>query len=286
MARKLTVNGKRGFTFRFQDGFKDKPVQLPCGKCIGCRLEYSRQWAIRCMHEAQLHEDNCFVTLTYDDDHLPPGGTLVPRNFTLFMKRLRKQFGAGIRFFHCGEYGSKLQRPHHHVLLFGHRFPDERPLQLLGQANPLRRSETLETLWPYGFSTIGDVTFETAAYVARYSIKKVNGSKAAEHYQGRHPEYLTMSRRPGIGSAWIHKWAGQVYRPGQDFVISGDQKTKPPRYYDKIAEKLRGKQLEKLKLKRVVAGKYSSDNTGKRLIDRETVKLAATSFLKREFENS
>src|SRR4051794_29862641 len=88
--------GKRSIVFNARKGFNDLPVDLPCGQCIGCRLERSRQWAIRCSHEAKLHEENCFITLTYAPEHLPPGGTLVVKDFQDFMKRLRFEFGAGI----------------------------------------------------------------------------------------------------------------------------------------------------------------------------------------------
>ena len=111
-------NGKRNVVFNPQMGYRDRPVTVPCGQCIGCRLERSRQWAIRCYHEASMYERNSFVTLTYDDESLPLGGTLVFRDFQLFMKRLRKQYGAGIRFYACGEYGEKFGRPHYHVCLF------------------------------------------------------------------------------------------------------------------------------------------------------------------------
>ena len=125
----------------------DKPVELPCGRCIGCKLERARQWAVRCMHEAALHEANCFVTLTYEDDKLPPDGGLRPRDFVLFMKRLRKRYGNGIRFFHCGEYGEKFLRPHHHVLLFNHDWPDKRVCRTSKSGESLYSSGELESLW-------------------------------------------------------------------------------------------------------------------------------------------
>jgi len=93
-------------------------LNLPCGKCIGCRLDRSRQWAIRCMHEASLYERNCFITLTYSDEFLPNDRSVNVRHFQLFMKKLRKRFGPNIRFYHCGEYGEKTSRPHYHALLF------------------------------------------------------------------------------------------------------------------------------------------------------------------------
>ena len=164
----------------------DQPEKLPCGQCVGCRLERSRQWAIRCMHEAQMHEDNCFITLTFNpeslDDRSNPW-SLDVRDFQLFMKRLRKKYGAGIRFYHCGEYGELNKRPHYHACIFGFDFPDKRLWKVTNSGHRLYISESLDELWPFGFCTIGNVTFESAAYVARYIMKKVNGDAAADHYE-------------------------------------------------------------------------------------------------------
>lgn len=157
-------------------------LQVPCGQCVGCRLERSRQWAVRCVHESQLHKENCFITLTYASEHLPPDSSLHYRDFQLFMKRLRKKFtGKKIRFYMCGEYGENFGRPHFHACLFGHNFDD---LKLWKTQNniPLYRSKILEELWPFGHSSVGSVTFESAAYVARYIMKKVTGEAAELHY--------------------------------------------------------------------------------------------------------
>lgn len=193
-------SGKRGVVFNVADGFKDKQIDLPCGRCIGCRLERSRQWAVRCVHEAALWDSNCFVTLTYDEENCPKDGGLIPEHFVLFMKRLRACYGAGIRFFHCGEYGEKLGRPHHHAILFNFDFADKRFHSRSSDGNVLYTSAELERLWRFGFCTVGACTFESAAYIARYSLKKITGSAAESHYQGRKAEYLTMSRKPGIGA--------------------------------------------------------------------------------------
>ena len=159
------------------------PMSVPCGRCIGCRLEHSRQWAVRCMHEASLYEDNCFITLTYANEYLPPGGSLRKRDFQLFMKRLRKRFSDGvIRFYHCGEYGENTFRPHYHALLFNFDFVDKTLWSLRGE-HKVYRSAVLEDLWPSGQSEIGSVSFESAAYVARYITKKVTGARAEGHYR-------------------------------------------------------------------------------------------------------
>lgn len=213
------------------------PVQIPCGQCIGCRLEKARQWACRCMHEASLYEDNCFVTLTFDDDHLNPDLSLHKDDYTNFMKRLRRYFDyhdkkQSIRFFHCGEYGDLNARPHHHAIIFNFDFPDK---ELWSERKGIRlyRSKTLEKLWPYGFSTIGNVTFESCGYVARYVLKKITGKDSRDFYGSRVPPYVTMSRRPGIGMAWLQKYIRDVY-PNDFVIVRNGIRCKPPRYYDEM----------------------------------------------------
>lgn len=278
-AVKRNESGKRSIVFSTVDGYKDKPLQVPCGTCVGCKLERARQWALRCMHEAKMHEETCFITLTYNDENLPPNGSLVPEHFVNFMKRLRFKYGEGIRFFHCGEYGERLGRPHHHAILFGLDFPDKRSHSASGD-NILYTSESLDKLWGYGFCSIGACTFESAGYVARYTLKKVVGPGAAAHYGGRVPEYLTMSRRPGIGRSFVDKFGAEIYR--SDSVIVNGAECKPPRYYDNVAEKARPTVLKRVKARRRAAAAASPDNTGKRLIVREVVKQAAITSLRRD----
>jgi len=248
--------GKRPLTWSASKACVDLPqVQVACGQCIGCRLERSRQWAIRCVHEAQLHSENSFITLTFDDEHLNKSGTLVKADFQKFMKRLRKKTGKKIRYFHCGEYGDKFKRPHHHACLFGYDFPDKKLWQVRDEVR-LYRSAELESLWTdpksgqaLGYCTIGDVTFESAAYVARYCTKKINGKRAVAHYGGREPEYVTMSRRPGIGKDWFKKFKDDVY-PQDYMVIRGGKKCRPAKYYDRNYELTDPQQYAKIKNQR------------------------------------
>jgi len=275
-------SGAWPIVFNVKRGYHDLPVTVPCGRCIGCRLERSRQWAVRCVNEAQMYERNSFVTLTYNDSFVKL--SLDKRDFVLFMKRLRKKYGDGIRFFHCGEYGEQLQRPHHHVCLFNHDFPDK-ILWSVRESVRLYVSPDLQRLWPYGYSTIGDVTFESAAYVARYITKKITGEIAADHYQGRLPEYITMSRRPGIGRPWLEKHLTDVY-PGDKLVVRDDLICKPPRYYDNIFDNIDKIEMEEIKRKRRMSAKlHSDDNTYERLAVKEIVKLSQFKKLKRGFEN-
>lgn len=226
-------------------------IELPCGNCIGCRLERSRQWAIRSLHESTLHEHNCFVTLTYDPDKKGYSPSLNKRDIVLFLKKLRKKLEPEkIRFFQCGEYGDLNNHPHHHVLLFGYDFPDKVKCVTSSGAVYYRSAE-LEKLWRHGFSSIGDLTFESAAYVARYVLKKLNGDEAKFYDElGIIPPYVTMSRRPGIGAGFFSKYEKDFYP--KDFITFNDgRRIKPPKYYDKLFEQLHGEgSLDDVKQKR------------------------------------
>lgn len=261
-------------------------VQLPCGQCIGCRLERSRQWAMRCMHESQCYDDSSFVTLTYDNDHCPDG--LVYRDFQLFMKRVRKRFGP-TRFFMCGEYGERFARPHFHACLFGLSFPDKKRLCTLPSGSVVGSSDLLSGLWGKGFCSVGDVTFESAAYVARYVLKKVGSDVErlgiVDYSTGaicvRRAEFCQASRRPGLGYPWLVKFHGDVF-PRDEVVIRG-MKMKPPRYYDGKAEDfLSAPELLELEGERLA--KFASaelDSSPDRLVVREFVTNARLAFKKR-----
>lgn len=289
---------KTAITFRRTESWKGIEISLPCGQCIGCRLERSRQWAVRCVHEASLYERNCFLTLTYDQVHLPSSGSLQLEDFQLFMKRLRKKYGSSkenpIRFFHCGEYGENLGRPHYHALLFNHDFDDKKYFSERN-GNKVWTSDQLSNLWPLGFSLIGEVTFESAAYVARYVMKKVTGDKSDIHYNGMKPEYITMSRRPGIGKGWYEKYKTDVY-PHDRVVIRG-VKTRPPRFYDDQLGKSDPSTLALLKINRENNEKYvtdvyngrvitESDSSARRLAVKCEVKIAEIKNLKRPLEDN
>lgn len=229
------ATGKRRIVFG-NSGYHDRPVQFPCGQCLGCRMERSRQWAIRCSLEAQLWPENIFLTLTYDDAHLPPNFSLRKRDFQLFMKRLRKEYGAGIRFFAAGEYGTKSLRPHYHAILFNFRPSDGEPIT--GGCQPLFISPSLMRLWPYGYHSYGNVTFESSAYVARYCLKKLTGPDQ-KNYGLREPEFALMSRRPGIGHDWFLKYNQDVY-PVDQVVVRDNIKVRPPKYFDALYERYKG----------------------------------------------
>lgn len=276
-----------------QNKITGKIERVPCGQCRGCRLEKSSQWASRCTHEASLYEKNCFLTLTFAPEHLPKDYSINKSTLKNFIKRLRNHFEQEIRFYACGEYGEKRGRPHYHVLVFNADFPD-RELLTLGAQNRLRshfskgplfdlyRSPTLEKLWKYGFSTIGDVTYESAGYCARYIMKKVTGDidVQADHYNGRVPEFALMSRNPGIGHDWLKKYFNDVY-PKDSFHIDGRRK-KPPRYYDTLAKKWDPEMFFWVKKKRE---EVETEDDGLRLYQKDNHLKLTTDKLKRNYEN-
>lgn len=265
MSRARGESGKRFVVFNRADAYSDLPVTVPCGRCTGCRLERSRQWAMRCMHEASLYDENCFITLTYSDEYLPANGSLVKSDFQRFMKRLRFEFkDRRIRYYQCGEYGEVNQRPHYHACLFGFDFPDKEKWNVRNGI-PVFRSAVLERLWPFGLSEIGTVTFESAAYVARYVMKKFvhkDAEKVKAFYGGREPEYSTMSRRPGIGTNWFKRFGDEVYRA--DSVIVGGREVKPPKFYDALFEAASPERMRALKGKRK-RSVVEDEKRGKRL---------------------
>lgn len=232
----------------------------PCGKCMGCRLEYSRMWAIRCVHEASLYDENSFLTLTYNDDHLPDDRSIHKNEIQDFMRDLRyKLDDKKVRYFACGEYGKKLGRPHYHLCLFGHDFDDKtlhesrfsvakRKGVHPSKCGDVYKSDMLQEVWKKGFSYIGEVNFRSAAYVARYVTKKINGKKQKNHYQGKEQEFALMSRMPGIGKGWIEKNLKSVYP--KDFFTFKGKKLRPSRFYDETLRKMRPKMYKEVMEKR------------------------------------
>lgn len=268
-----------------------KIVYVPCGQCYACRVARSRDWATRCVLEARAYGDkNSFITLTYDDEHLPSDMSLHKEDFQKFMKRLRKNTGQKIRYFMCGEYGSLFERPHFHACLFGYK-PDDLQLWSVREGVKLYRSPMIEKCWKFGFSTVGDVTYESAAYVARYVLKKMTGECAEEHYHGRLPEYTNMSLKPGIGTAYFERYCQETYE--RDYVIIRDGiKCKVPRYFDDIYDRYYGEGAfdADIKSKRALLSNQQFDQTPqeftlKRIEERAVaIETSAKQSLKRRLE--
>ncbi len=242
-------------------------IKVPCGQCIGCRVDRSRDWANRCMLELQYHDSSYFVTLTYDDVSVPVSHyadiitgevhsslTLRKRDLQLWLKRLRKKFSDDkIRFFGCGEYGSETKRPHYHVIVFGLHLNDLVKYKTVREGDSYYtyyNSPSLQSTWPYGFVVIGEVTWQSCAYTARYVTKKLTG-EAAHFYTSFNlePEFCDMSRRPGIAYQYYVDHGKQLY--DFDFINistpTGGKKFRPPRYFDKLLDEDFPGELEILK---------------------------------------
>lgn len=267
-------------------------------------MDRARDWGTRIAHEAQLHEENSFITLTYRDDQLPADGGISVRDLQLFFKRLRKKIAPRkVRYYACGEYGEAGGRPHYHAILFGYQFPSLQVWRRSGSGFYLHRSPLLEELWPLGSSEIGSVTSSSGAYVARYVLKKMDGCLDPQHYVRRHPvtgelhqvasEFALMSSRPGIGGGWFDQFESDCFP--SDFVVLDGQKLPVPDYYKKklkgrfdspasdpdsllVADDLRPSRVRGRKFVRL----HAADSTDDRLAVREEIALRAQSQFKRD----
>lgn len=264
-SRVINSSGKRSLVFKADQAEGSECFEIPCGRCIGCRLEYSRQWAIRCVHETQLHLYNCFVTLTFNEENLPATGSISVRDLQLFFKKLRQRIKryednnqvpldkrTKIKYIACGEYGDENRRPHYHAIIFGF-FPfDAKAYSKNHQGDTLFTSEFLSDVWSNGFVTVGHATFSSCAYVSRYVIKKIKGDSAEEHYGGLTPEFLISSRKPPIGGDWYDKYKNDLYG---DFIIVDGRKLSVPKAYDRKLEKDNPTALQFIKFKRKMEAK-------------------------------
>lgn len=299
--------------FKFpDDDWEAFPVQ--CYQCDWCRLQRARDDGVRAFHEASMHEENCFLTLTYNDANLPSNGSIVPLDAKKFMLKLRNKICIddnckGYRFnwstleevfgcrgfcrkilsFGCAEYGEKLSRPHYHICIFGFNFADRKFWRWSkNDWSPAKwrvdRSDVLESLWTFGFSEIGSVTFESAAYVGRYCVKKITGKKSDKHYGDKLPERkICVSNRVGIGRKFVEKYAGQLLV--NDHVVVKGVKMSLPRYYRKRLEIDFPEESDVAKLRRFgMLRPVDLDGTEARLRDRKKIHELRKLKLKRGYE--
>jgi hypothetical protein len=300
-----TENGKQNYIFHRPKNFKGETIEVACGRCVSCQLDKSKEWATRCVHEAQMNEENCFITLTYADEHLPENGTLVKEHYRLFIRRLRRRFkGKKIKYLVAGEYGSEenTHRPHWHFCIFGIDMPDKKYLFTNKHGDPVYTSEILLELWQHkGHVTVAAFTYRTGAYTARYTLKKIieKGQKPqwthiidketgetsydpvrykkALAMQGKIPEFIMMSK--GIGEKWLEKYHTDT---DKDYVTVNYVKHKVPRYYDKKREERDPESLERIKIKRKEKAKEIKEKTdASELISRDTIKKRQIKQLKR-----
>lgn len=276
-------------------------MQVRCGQCVGCRLYRTREWAIRMMHEAQVAGESCFLTLTYADDALPENGSLAPSDHTHFLKRLRRRIApTRVRFFHCGEYGETNLRPHFHTVLFGYSYADRIPCGSSPSGLPIYRSPTLDDDWSrdgknLGRAVIGDLTFESAQYVAKYVTKQISLSKASSEdayrrFENRNrrvdpetgelvevvPEYATCSNRPGLGASWLEQFMSDVFP--HDRVVMRGEVMPVPRYYDKLLERWDPDLMASVKRRRLEERDRSDDGESRLLAMEKCANARLTFF--------
>lgn len=266
-------------TFQRRNGAVDLPrVALPCGRCIGCRIDRAKEWTLRCTHESKLHDSNLFLTFTYDPDHLPPDRSVNKRDMQLIIKLMRRYFGK-FRYYLCAEYGDENQRPHYHMLAFGLDLPD---LKILSRRKGIYNQDKLTQLWAKGFVTVQRCNAKTIAYTARYVLKKKFGSnsvneavreRANAHYKGLTPEFTMMSLKPAIGKLWSEKYADDYLNKG--YLTVNFSKAAIPKYYMKNLELTKPEVIANLKARRRAAFK-PEDNTPDRLEQREVCAKAKT----------
>jgi hypothetical protein len=288
------ASGKRSLVFNQKAAIDDSEVTIPCGGCIGCRLEKSRQWSSRLMHEAKYHEQKAFLTLTYDDLHLPENNQLVLKHLQDFMKRLRKKTNK-LRYFACGEYGETSLRAHYHMILFGCDFADRKPHSKSASGEQLWVSEQLNETWGHGHCLIGSVTQQSCGYVARYIMKKVTGQLANDHYSRvnpitgewylQKPEFIVMSRRPGIGHRYYEEFKAELF--ATDSVIHNGRELPVPNYYTRLLAQDNPDRHEGVLFNRQVRSstKQNRENsTRERLAVRETCAKSKTRNLVRPLQ--
>lgn len=262
---------------RVRSGLIRQRQIIPCGKCIGCRLEYSKEWATKGCLEAEYYSENWFLTITYNENHLPeagtmidpktgeelgqnPFGTLKSEDMTLFIKRLRQYYERkynhkGIRYMVCGEYGDKGARPHYHAIMYNLPLHNIYFHQYNENHETLWRCKELEEIWGKGLIVAAEVNWNTCAYVARYITKKVGIPTQEEYYKclGVNPEFFRMSRKPGIGRQYFEDHKDDIYSKDEIIVKKyngGLMKVKPPKYYDKLYDGINTNEYLRLKLKR------------------------------------
>lgn len=223
-------------------------VYLPCGRCIGCRNDLTKDWAVRCYHEAQMHDVSCVLTLTFDETHLNKKGSLFKPDIQKFLKRVRKKFKKKFSYLYCGEYGSRFERPHYHIILFGLDFIDKTQFSTSKTGDPLYNSPTLDCLWGFGHAAIGTFSMSSAMYCASYITKYVPVLERAEIYGERIPEFGHASKKPALGLTWLKKYHNDIL--AHDSVIINAQFYRIPRYYLKKIEELYPEKYEFLKIRR------------------------------------
>lgn len=270
-----------------------REVKVNCSQCIGCRLDLREAWALRCWAESRMHANSWFITPTYAPEFLPANGSLVPDHLSDFIRALRRKTRLGaLRFFGVGEYGERLERPHYHVLVFGPDIPDLRKVNSVFSKEDVFRSELVSAAWPHGDVVIGRATLASARYVAGYVVKKYRGKDVEDHFSrvddatgeivSIEPEFSRMSRRPGIGYAWLEKYWRDLYSVHDSMIVAGKRHKVPQYFADKMDAVLGDAHpglMDEVDFRRAKRGELrADDSTRERLAVREQCALARIEF--------
>lgn len=226
--------------------------ELPCNTCYPCQARRKAVIGLRAMHEATEHLHNCFITLTVNDCYMNevfPDNSLNHRPFQLFAKRLRKFISCKypelppIKILMCGEYGEEKNRPHFHAIIFGFDFEDKIKF------GKYYISNTLAKLWQYGFHSIGEVNFDSCAYIAKYVVKKKDDKDYINEDTGvfRKKEYIVYPK--GLGLKKFEKYYKDWYNLGYIYSQKGF-KMSLPSYYDRKYAELEPEKMELIKEER------------------------------------
>lgn len=303
-SKEVNPSGKRSIVWDERHAHPDlQPFKIPCKQCIDCRMSHTQTWATRMTLEASLYEDNSFLTLTYNQENLPPHSSLHLPHFQKFLKLLRKEKNKKnsailsdktkpLRYYHCGEYGEQGLRPHYHACVFNLDFGDKVHFKT-SNGEKYYRSPTLERLWKHGHAMTGSVTFESAAYVARYITKKITGPLAHTYYEFQdpetgeiislEPEYATMSKKPGLGQPWFERFKSDVYP--SDFIVVRGKKLSVPKYFDTLLERLSPDEFNEIRQNREVkAHLRAHEQTPDRLAVRDICQREKFKKLVRKYE--
>lgn len=272
---------------RFKETPNSRFLNIPCGQCRSCRQKRVAEIATRCTHELQIHRYNCFVTLTYSDEHLPELGSLHKPHLQGFFKRLRHHMGP-FRHYACGEYGTETHRAHYHACLFGIDFSDKVPFKRSGE-HTLYLSNTLQQIWGHGNTSVGSLTYETAAYTAAYIFQRTLGKGCPKynHLDTETGELIALQQpfctssngggkaliKGGIGAQWLRTYHQDIYGHNKDFFYTAGKKLRPPRYYDKIYDSIDNEHMEEIK---AIRRRNSTGLTSQELHTRDKIAHART----------
>jgi hypothetical protein len=286
------IQGRAQPVFYRPSGHSGAWILVRCWQCLGCRLWVRADWQTRCMLEARMHESNLFLTCTYDDEHLPKDLDVSLREAQLFVKRMRKRFGADLTFMQLGEYGDQTARPHYHSTWFGLSVEDGQ-LFSAKRGNRLYRSSSLEEVWGLGNVLVAPATAQTMAYVAGHQLKDLvnvrersrSGYELLDVSTGelrkRRVPFRTQSNRPAIGRRWFDKYWRDVFVANQGTVILNGERRSAPRYFWRLLEKQQPELFAKLWAERVLfaeSDQFRAENTAERLAVRAKVRSAKIAF--------